>query len=409
MAGSAPQPPGVGTVPAMSTPVLLTLAAALLVLVPALVVWRVLRGRRDLGTEADRATLSTLATASQAAPALREGLTADAAQRAARHLRALLGTPAVAVADTAGVLAWDGSGGEHAADVPALAAGVLDSGRAEVVGRDRVTCGDPACPLRTAVVAPLVVEDRVLGVLAAFATESSATLVRATVEVARWVSTQLELAELDASRTRLAEAEVRALRAQISPHFIYNALTAIASYVRTDPEHARELILEFADFTRYSFRRHGEFTTLAEELRSIDRYLSLERARFGDRLQVTVRVAPEVLPVTVPFLCLQPLVENAIQHGLEGRPGVGHVSIVAEDAGNETLVYVEDDGVGAEPDAMRQVLSGQGGGDSVGVVNVDERMRSVFGDEYGIVVETAPGAGTRVSLRIPKFHAGVHT
>ena len=119
------------------------------------------------------------------------------------------------------------------------------------------------------------------------------------------------------------EAELRALRAQISPHFVYNSLTAIASFVRTDPERARELLLEFADFTRYSFRRHGEFTTLAEELRSIERYLVLEQARFGDRLAVTLRVAPEVLPVAVPFLSLQPLVENAVRHGLE-RQGRGH-------------------------------------------------------------------------------------
>ena len=131
---------------------------------------------------------------------------------------------------------------------------------------------------------------------------------------------------------------MRALRAQISPHFVYNSLTAIASFVRTDPERARDLLLEFADFTRYSFRRHGEFTTLAEELRSIDRYLLLERARFGDRLQVTVQVAPEVLPVSVPFLCLQPLVENAVRHGLEGKAGPGHVTILAADAGSEALI-----------------------------------------------------------------------
>ena len=93
----------------------------------------------------------------------------------------------------------------------------------------------------------------------------------------------MELAELDASRTLLMEAEVRALRAQISPHFIYNSLNAIASFINTDPVRARELVVEFADFTRYSFRRHGDFTTLAEELRCIDRYLLLERARFGDR------------------------------------------------------------------------------------------------------------------------------
>src|ERR1044072_8151067 len=139
--------------------------------------------------------------------------------------------------------------------------------------------------------------------------------VRAAGEVARWVSVQLELADLDQSRTRLIEAEIKALRAQISPHFIFNSLAVIASFVRTDPERARELLLEFADFTRYSFRRHGDLTTLADELHAIDHYLALVRARFGDRLSVTLQIAPEVLPVTLPFLCLQHLVVNPTQHG----------------------------------------------------------------------------------------------
>jgi two-component system LytT family sensor kinase len=204
------------------------------------------------------------------------------------------------------------------------------------------------------------------------------------------------------------EAEVRALRAQISPHFIYNSLTAIASFVRTDPERARELLLEFADFTRYSFRRHGEFTTLAEELRSIERYLVLEKARFGERLGVTLRIAPEVLPVTVPFLCLQPLVENAVRHGLEQKDGAGHVTITAEDFDREAVISVEDDGVGEDPDKVLRALSGDTSMDSVGLGNVDARLRSTYGDDYGLVVETARGAGTRVIVRVPKYAPGVH-
>jgi two-component system LytT family sensor kinase len=246
-----------------------------------------------------------------------------------------------------------------------------------------------------------------VGTLQVFGTNTSAGLVRATNELARWVSGQLELAELDASRTRLMEAEVRALRAQISPHFIYNSLTAIASFVRTDPERARDLLLDFADFTRYSFRRHGEFTTLAEELRSIERYLVLEKARFGDRLQVTLRVAPEVLPAVVPFLCLQPLVENAVRHGLEGKDGPGRITIVGEDHDAECVISIEDDGAGEEPDRVRRALAGDVSMDSIGLGNVDERLRSTFGDEYGLVVETAPGAGTKVIVRVPKFAPGV--
>jgi two-component system LytT family sensor kinase len=257
------------------------------------------------------------------------------------------------------------------------------------------------------VVSPLVVEGRIVGTLAAFAPYPTAGLALAADETARWVSGQLELAGLDASRTMLMEAEVRALRAQISPHFIYNSLNAIASFVRTDPDRARSLLQEFADFTRYSFRRHGDFTTLAEELRSIERYLLLEQARFGDRLSVRLSIAPEVLPVAVPFLCIQPLVENAVRHGLAGAEGTGTITIQAHDRGNECVIEVEDDGTGEDPEKVRRALAGDASLDAVGLGNVDARLRTTFGDEYGLVVETAPGAGTRVTVRVPKFAPGV--
>ncbi|GAA4506765.1 MULTISPECIES: sensor histidine kinase [Nonomuraea] len=379
---------------------------AAIVAVPAIVLWRVLRGRRELGTSpAERATFETLHTASLAGPPLRAGLTADGADRASRHLRRLLGSPALAITDGERLLVYDGEGEHHAGEAFEHARATLEDGRTQVLS---ISCDLLECPIRQAVVVPLTTDDRVVGTLAAYGQHASAGLVRAAQEVAGWVDSQLELAELDRSRTLLMEAEVRALRAQISPHFIYNSLTTIASFVRTDPERARELLLEFADFTRYSFRRHGEFTTLAEELRSIDRYLILERARFGDQLQVTLRIAPEVLPVAVPFLCLQPLVENAVRHGLESKDGVGRIAIMAEDAGAECRISVEDDGLGMDPDRLRRILAGEimpAGG--VGLANVDLRLRQVYGDEYGLVVETGRGAGTKVNVRLPKYHPGV--
>ncbi|HZI97050.1 MAG TPA: histidine kinase [Actinomycetales bacterium] len=177
--------------------------------------------------------------------------------------------------------------------------------------------------------------------------------------------------------------------------------------MRTDPERARDLLLEFADFTRYAFRRGGEFTTLADELRNVERYLVLEKARFGDRLEVRLLVAPEVLSVAIPFLAVQPLVENAVRHGLDGKSDVGHITLVAQDAGADAVISVEDDGVGSDPDVVRAVLAGESGADSVGLGNVDLRLRQVFGDDYGLEVETAPGAGTKVSFRVPKYAPGV--
>jgi two-component system, LytTR family, sensor kinase len=370
-----------------------------------------LRARRGVATATQRATYDVLHTAGLAAEPLRAGLSPTSAAKAVRHLRALVGAPGLALVDETDVLAIDGRGGHHVAQLAAAAAKAIAAGRSTVLRMADLRCDRVDCPVRGAVVAPLRgPAGNVHAALVAIADDQPAPgLVQATLETARWAAAQLALAELDSSRERLARAEVRALRAQISPHFIYNALTAIGSFVRTDPERARELILEFAEFTRYSFRSHGEYTTLAEELRSIDRYLTIERARFGDRLQVRLQIAPEVLPVSLPFLCLQPLVENAVRHGLSRKPGLGMVSIEARDAGAECHITVEDDGVGMDPVSLTAGIAEPGVDDTAahGLSNVDERLRSVFGDQFGLVVETGLGAGTRVSMRVPKFHPGV--
>ncbi|MFC4007672.1 sensor histidine kinase [Nonomuraea purpurea] len=340
---------------------------------------------------ADEAAFTTLHLAAMAAPALRGGLTRDSARKAVRHLHALLGTQAVAITSTDAALAW---AGPRAEEVLAYARAALSAGRTQVFA------GEP----RGAVVVPLIVDGTVVGALAAFDDKVSAALVRTVTEVARWVSGQLELAGLDSLRRRALEAEMRALRAQISPHFVYNALTTIASFVRTNPGRARELLLDFADFSRYALRRAHDFTTLADELTCVDRYLLLERARFGDKLRFSVQVAPEVLPVPVPFLCLQPLVENAIKHGMRGRGDTGEVRVVVRDAGPEAHITVEDDGTGMDPECARRMLDEDPAreGSGIGLANVDLRMRQIYGDGYGLVVETALGAGTKVRLRVPK-------
>jgi two-component system, LytTR family, sensor kinase len=387
----------------------LAVAAVLVALAAAVLAVIRLRARRGIATTMQRATYDVLHTASLAAEPLRAGLSPAAAGKAVRPLRMLVGAVGLTIADREHCLAFDGRGNHHQEQFIAAAVRALDTQRSIVLTPGDLPCDRVDCVVRGAVVAPLSGPNgRATAALVAVADDQPAPgLVQATLESARWAASQLALAELDSSRERLARAEVRALRAQISPHFIYNALTAIASFVRTDPERARELILEFAEFTRYSFRAHGDFTTLAEELRSIDRYLTIERARFGDRLQVRLQIAPEVLPVGLPFLCLQPLVENAVRHGLSRKPGVGMVSIEARDAGAECHITVEDDGVGIDPAVFAPDGPESDDGQHVGLTNVDERLRSVFGDHFGLVVETAPGAGTKVSMRVPKFHPGV--
>jgi two-component system LytT family sensor kinase len=395
----------------MSGELAIALAALFLAAVAAAVI--AVRTRRVVATPTERAVHAALHTASLAARALRQGLDTDSAQTAAPFLRGLTGTDGLALFDGDGrLLAQDPP------DQPIWEPDVNDAcehaAQEAISGQRRVLTRVKS----SAVVAqPLLTENSdLLGVLVVVTTRSPAPgMLGAVGEVARYAASQIELAELDASRARLDRAEVLALRAQISPHFIYNALNTIASFVRTDPDRARELILEFADFTRYSFRAAGQYTTLAEELRNIDRYLNLERARFGAALTVRLQVAPEVLNVVVPFLALQPLVENAVRHGFAGQGG-GSVEIIARDEGSDCVITVEDDGVGMDPDTLR---AGQGdalGGDGsvgaghsahVGLTNVDHRLRAAFGNDYGLVVETAIGAGTKVVMRVPKFRSGV--
>ena len=367
---------------------------------------------RRVTTSVDDATMEALHRVTSAAPHLRDGLHEESASRAAPHLRELLACVAVGIVDAEGeLLAWDGGAEQHHADLRRKIERVLRTGKREYADHSGISCEQRPCLMRHAVVVPLEVDGELRGALVILGSGDRKRLLRAADEVANHVATQLELAELHESKQQLARAEVRAMRAQISPHFIYNALNTISSQIRTDPEQARDLLQEFADFTRYSFRTNGLYTTLADEIRNIDRYLTLERARFGtDRLKVELKIAPEVLPVVMPFLALQPLVENAVRHGLANKPGGGTLSVVAEDNGTEALINVEDDGIGMDPERLDSELSNAHiTGAHVGLGNINHRMRSTFGNDYALVVETEENAGMKVIMRVPKFAPGVRT
>ncbi|MEC3980333.1 sensor histidine kinase [Amycolatopsis sp. H20-H5] len=317
-----------------------------------------------------------------------DGLDGPKARRAVHGLRRLFAVPGLGLTDLSGSLLWSGRPGDDDS-VSAALEEVLHteapSGSGEVVAL------------------PLHVHEELAGVLLVAGPAGKETA-REAVDL---VVHALERGRLEASAEQAAQAELRALRAEISPHFVYNALTVIASLVRSDPDRARDLMLDFADYTRYSLARHGEYTMVADEFRAIETYLALQRAVLGDRLRVQVRVAPEVLAVAVPYLVLEPLVENAIRHGIEPRSGAGLVQVHGQAEGNDCVISVEDDGLGMDPGLARSILAGRGGEGGVGLANVDRRLRTVYGPWYGLIVETEKGAGTRVVVRVPRFQAGV--
>ena len=351
----------------------------------------------------DEAMRAALHAATATLPHLRQGLSAESAGHSVGHLRRLTQANALAVADAERVLAIDDAG-PPGPDIPRVG----DALEAFVTaGRDDRVHVEPRA---AAVVAPLTVHRQRVGSLVAYFRDPGRVRpedTRVMREAAALVVAQIELSWVAEQEERVARAELRALRAQISPHFIYNALAAVARFIHTRPEEARELLTEFAEFTRYAFRRERPYVTLADELQYVEKYLRLEQARFGDRLTVRVEVAPEVLGAVVPVLSLQPLVENAVRHGVEARTGGGRLEIVGRDLGNDVELRVVDDGPGMDADRAKRLL-GRGAVDGgIGLQNVHGRLRATFGIEYGLKLRSEPGRGTTVTMTIPKFRAGV--
>jgi two-component system LytT family sensor kinase len=368
--------------------------------------WRVIRAARAARTPEAVGVQSALHAATATLPHLRRGLNMSTAARAVPHLQTLTGAAAIALADTRSVLAIEGAGREQVrpGDLLSRLLERTPDDRMQIV--PRLVSSDPSCPLRAAVLAPLTVQGRRAGTLITFYRNigrPSGNELHVVAQAASLVSAQIELSVLPEQEERLAHAELRVLRAQISPHFIYNALAAVAGNIHDRPEEARELLIDFAEFTRYLFRDGRSYVTLAEELEHVERYLRLEQARFHG-LHVSIEIPPETTGSVVPAMSVQPLVENAVRHGVERRAGTGRVWIEACIADADVELRVSDDGCGIEPERVPAVLAGAGGG--IGLSNVDARLRATFGERYALRIESELGVGTTVIMTVPNLASG---
>lgn len=204
----------------------------------------------------------------------------------------------------------------------------------------------------------------------------------------------------------LAEAEIRALQAQINPHFLYNTLNTINYYVRSDPETARRLINYLSDYFRHSLNNPSKLISLAEELHVIECYTELERARFGSRLRITYEFPQNKLDtIQVPPLLLQPLVENAVIHGIFKRPEGGRIKTGLIEHKDYYKIYVYDTGVGIPKDKMAKLLIDHKRRDHIGLINVHQRLISLFGEKSGLHIISKENKGTLVFTKIPKINS----
>jgi two-component system, LytTR family, sensor kinase len=339
-------------------------------------------------------------------PQLRGGLNATSAEFTARILIEYLHLSAAAVVSNQRIMAFVGSGSDHhktgSRSMTALTRRVLRTGEVlRTHDRAIIGCWRPECPLDSALVAPLVVRGHIVGALKLYH-GSNHTITDADERVARGLARifgiYLELAELDARAALVTRAELEALRAQISPHFLFNTLTTIAALTRVDAAKAHDLIVDFAEFFREALSQRAELVPLREELQYVDRYLRFETVRMGSRLKIEYDVDAGALGVLVPVLSLQPLVENAIVHGLAPKDEPGTLSIRALPRNDGFEISVSDDGVGVNASGR----SGSGRNSlGVAVSNIHNRLLGLFGTPSSLRIRRREGSGTTASFWVP--------
>jgi two-component system, LytTR family, sensor kinase len=221
------------------------------------------------------------------------------------------------------------------------------------------------------------------------------------IPVKMWDYTRTEK-KLEEQKRLLVEARLAALTSQINPHFLFNTLNSVSSLIRTDAAQARVMVLNLSRVLRRLLRKHENFSPLREELSFIQDYLSIELMRFGDKLRLETDVENETLDLLVPSMLLQPLVENSIKHGLSNKVEGGTIRILTRRRDSKLVVSVEDDGAGI-PEARLPTLLEHG----IGVSNVNERLKVLFGDSYRMWIDSEPGRGTRIEIELPELVAGL--
>jgi Putative regulator of cell autolysis len=362
--------------------------------------------RKTRETHSAQAAELSLEIASRTLPYLRHGLTPASAQPTAEIIHELTKMDSVCITDREKVLAFVGCGADHHRPGQPISTTstrkVLDEQQLIILNTvaDR-GCTTPGCPLRSGVAAPLFSHGEIVGTIKLSRATSNAINamdIRLVDGLANLLSVQIQLAEADNQRKLREKAELKALQAQINPHFLFNTLNAVMSFCRTKPAAARALLANLATVLQHSLFTRGDFVLLRDELDVITAYLEIAKTRFGSRLTVDMAIAEEAKQTSVPVLFLQPLVENALEHGLFPKLTDCRLSVRAGINGGDLLITVTDNGVGIPAARLTTLFTSPEG---IGVKNVHRRLTSIYGGNYGLTIASEPGAGTRVTIRIP--------
>lgn len=342
---------------------------------------------------------------------LRAGLNPETATAVCEIiLRETPTTAAVSITDMDTVLAFIGTGADHhRAEREISTQGTRDAietNRPQVLStKDDIGCPDERCPLMAAIIVPLRRAGEVIGTLKFYYTDDwrlTENELAMADGIAMLLSVQLELTELETQAALATSMELKALQAQISPHFLFNTLNTIGSYIRTDPMLARSLLQQFAAFYRYTLEHGEEAATLNREMDFVRQYFALEQARFGERLQLVEDIDAELGVTALPAFMLQPLVENAVGHAMRPDGSPLTITISASRRGDTITISVADDGVGIPPEKLANLgshKSERGLGMALG--NVKNRLYGVYGPAAQFRIRSDEGEGTTVLMMLP--------
>jgi LytS/YehU family sensor histidine kinase len=355
---------------------------------------------------------TTMRISDETMPHLRQGLNFESAQRICEIILQITEVDAVAITDDAYILGFAGVGcRRHRQGGPILTGATLDvlqSGQTKIISDHTVlACDEEDCPhpLKNAVITPLTYRGKVVGTFKLYRTSPKplpSYVVRLALGTAALLGIQMEAAEADRQRQLVTKARLEALQAQIRPHFLFNVLNTIIMFSRTDPEKSRELLVMLSQFFRRSLSHRGDMITVNDEIEYINTYLALEKARFGGKLQVKLKLDPRALGVEIPLLTLQPLVENSVMHGLAPKEEGGTIGVRVRRTRSHLEICIMDDGIGIEPDRLQRVFEdGFGVNNGIGLSNVNDRLISLYGESYRLRIKSRPGTGTAIRIRIP--------
>ncbi|MGD9366582.1 MAG: LytS/YhcK type 5TM receptor domain-containing protein [Desulfobacteraceae bacterium] len=343
---------------------------------------------------------------------LREGLNEASALATAGIIHEQTRVAAVAITDTRQLLAYVGIGDELYRPGQGLRTSttsmVLKTGK-PIFASGSTAVGEevPHKMFHSAIVVPLKKSSEIIGALK-FYGDKRHTLNHTDFEIANGLanlfSTQLELQDIQIKSQLLDRAEIKRLQAQINPHFLFNSLNTIASFCRTNSNRARQLLLELSNYLRRNIKDQRQYITLIDELKQIESYLAIEHARFGERIQFEMTIMPGTEDWPMPPLIVQPLVENAVKHGLSSKEEGGKVWVNATQNDGVLCIKVKDNGVGMPDHAIAQVYKDNGpdgSNASMGLRNVNQRLKHIYGASSRLRIESVKGKGTTVTINLP--------